>query len=196
MSVDLHILAFSGSLRRMSWNTRLLHVAKGLLPVDMTMEIFDLAPIPLYNEDLRQQGYPAPVAELRAKVRDADALLIACPEYNYSISGVLKNAIDWLSRIELDEPMGAHSPLWEKPTGIVGVGGRYSSKAAQIDLRTLASSLNMYTVNKPEVYISNFPYIAFNEDGDLTDEASKSFLTAHLAALRTLTLQLKMPTPA
>lgn len=195
MNENLHIFAFSGSLRKSSYNLRLLQIAETMLPDGMSLEIFDLSPIPLYNEDVRQQGYPSSVAALRAGVRNADALLIACPEYNYSISGVLKNAIDWLSRIELDEKPGSHSPLWGKPTGIIGVGGRYSSKAAQIDLRTLASALNMPTVNKPEVYISNAPTRAFDEHHNLIDDTSKHFLKQHLVALRTLTLRFKTPIP-
>lgn len=184
----VHVLAFSGSLRKNSLNTRLLHIAAGMLPDNMTLEIFDLSPIPMYNEDVRQQGYPEAVAEFRSKIRQADALLIASPEYNYSITGVLKNAIDWASRPELDStPM----PLSGKPFGIVGVGGRFGTARGQLHLRQIASALNMQALNKPEVLISNFPQPAFDQEGNLVDQMSIKLLSDLLVGLRNWTLQLK-----
>ncbi len=91
----LTVLGISGSLRKASYNTAALRTAQALAPAGMTIEIFDLAPLPLYNEDVKAIGFPPVVQELRAKIKAADALLFACPEYNYSMSGVLKNAIDW-----------------------------------------------------------------------------------------------------
>lgn len=191
MTQPLHLLAFSGSLRKGSLNTRLLHLAEGLLPDGLTMEIFDLSPLPFYNEDVRAQGYPAPVADFRAKIRQADALLIASPEYNYSITGVLKNAIDWASRWELDEKPGSPSPLWNKPLGIIGVGGRFGTARGQLHLRQIASALNMQPLNKPEVLISNAPTNAFDEHGNLVDPMSVKFLRDHLTALAAWTRLLK-----
>ncbi|MFO7323282.1 MAG: NAD(P)H-dependent oxidoreductase [Chloroflexota bacterium] len=197
MARDIHVLGFSGSLRKGSYNTRLLHIAKDMLPQGMTLEIFDLSPIPLYNEDVRQQGYPPAVAEFRRKIREADALLIACPEYNYSVTGVLKNAIDWASRVELHEPPGSPSPLYGKPLGIIGVGSRYGTVRAQLELHQIAVAVNMFPLNKPEVYISNLPTSAFDEQGNLINEDSRKFLRQHLEALYDWTLRLyPQPQPA
>ena len=98
MTTPIHVLGVSGSLRRASWNTGLLHAAGELLPEGMALEIADLADIPLYNQDHDGPIAPEAVKHLKARIRAADALLIATPEYNGSISGVLKNAIDWASR--------------------------------------------------------------------------------------------------
>src|SRR5688572_32897082 len=94
----IHVLGFAGSLRRGSYNRALLRAAQELAPAGMVIEVFDLAPIPLYNADVEAQGDPEPVAAFKAAIRQADALLIACPEYNHGVPGVLKNAIDWASR--------------------------------------------------------------------------------------------------
>ena len=106
-------LGIAGSLRRGSFNAATLRTAQELAPAGMTIERFDIAPIPLYNEDVRQQGFPAPVEDLRARIKAADGLLIVTPEYNYSIPGVLKNAIDWASR-------PPEQPFDGKPIGVMG----------------------------------------------------------------------------
>jgi chromate reductase len=95
---QINVLGFAGSLRQGSYNKAALRAAVELAPAGMSIATFDLAPIPLYNEDVKQQGFPPPVQEFREKIGAADALLIVTPEYNYSIPGVLKNAIDWASR--------------------------------------------------------------------------------------------------
>src|SRR5438046_7672465 len=97
-STSFKILGICGSLRAKSYNKMALATAGKLMPAGMTLETFDLTPIPLYNADVHAQGFPEPVQQLRAKIKAADGLLFACPEYNYSISGVLKNAIDWASQ--------------------------------------------------------------------------------------------------
>jgi chromate reductase len=98
MASTVHVLGISGSLRKSSYNTGLLRAASELLPEGMTLEVFDLAPIPLFNQDLVDSGnIPEPVRQFKARIAAADALLIATPEYNYSMPGVLKNAIDWAS---------------------------------------------------------------------------------------------------
>ena len=109
----VRILGIAGSLRRGSFNAATLRAAQELAPAGMTIESFDIAPIPLYNEDVRQQGFPAPVEDLRARIKAADGLLIVTPEYNYSIPGVLKNAIDWASR-------PPEQPFDGKPIGVMG----------------------------------------------------------------------------
>lgn len=169
METPIHLLAFSGSLRKGSYNTRLLHIAAGMLPAGVSMEIFDLAPLPLYNEDVRQQGYPPPVEEFRSKIKTADGLLIATPEYNYSVTGVLKNAIDWASRPDGSALYGM-SPLYGKPMAMMGVGGRFGTARAQLHLRQIAVHVNMLPLTKPEIYIQNLPNKAFDEEGNLLDQ--------------------------
>ena len=97
-SGGIKVLAICGSLRKDSYNMAALRVAIAQKPPGMTVEVADISQIPLYNEDVRQQGFPPTVETLRRQIKEADALLFACPEYNYSMSGVLKNAIDWASR--------------------------------------------------------------------------------------------------
>src|SRR5690606_41533042 len=97
MTDQVRVLGISGSLRKGSLNTAALRAAVDLAPPGMTIETFDIAPIPLYNEDVKEQGFPEPVQRLRAPIRAADALLLVSPAYNYSIPGGLKNAIAWAS---------------------------------------------------------------------------------------------------
>ena len=110
---NIAVLGICGSLRRGSYNMSALRAAIALKPADMTVTVADIAQIPLYNEDVRQQGFPPPVETLRRQIAAADALLFACPEYNYSMAGVLKNAIDWASRPP-DQPFAG------KPCAIIG----------------------------------------------------------------------------
>lgn len=180
----VHVLGFAGSLREKSFNRGLLRAAAELLPEGMTLETFDLAPIPLFNDDVRQRGYPEIVQEFRRRIAEADAILIACPEYNYSMSGVLKNAIDWASR-------PPDQPLDDKPLGIVGATpGGYGTTRAQHHLRQTAVFVNMRPVNKPEVMIPGAAN-KFDEDGNLIDETSRGFLKDHLRALYDWTLRLR-----
>jgi chromate reductase, NAD(P)H dehydrogenase (quinone) len=124
------MVGIAGSLRVASYNRGLLRAAQDVAPAGMTITICDLAPIPLYNADVEAQGDPLPVAELKAAVREADALLIAVPEYNYGVSGVLKNTIDWLSR-----PPG-RSVLHQKPAALMGASpGMAGTARAQLQLR-------------------------------------------------------------
>src|SRR5262245_13866381 len=111
--MTIKILGFAGSLRKASYNRATLRAAQGLTPEGASLEIYDLASIPLYNDDIREKGYPPEVQDFRDKIAAADAILMVTPEYNYSISGILKNAIDWASR-----PPGP--PLAKKPVGIMG----------------------------------------------------------------------------
>jgi chromate reductase len=172
----IKVLGISGSLRKASYNTMLLHNAVAMLPPGMSVEIFDLAAIPLYNEDVREKGFPAPVQQLRDKIAQSDALLIATPEYNYSIPGVLKNAIDWASR-------PPDQPFIGKPVAIMGVTpstGR--TIRSQLHLRQCFVFLNMHPVNKPEVLISDAARI-FDEQGRLTDDTTRGFVRDLMAAL-------------
>jgi chromate reductase len=180
----MHILGISGSLRKQSLNTAALRACGELLPPGVTMSIVDLAPIPLYNEDLRVQGLPEPVQHLREQIRAADALVIATPEYNFSIPGMLKNAIDWASRPP-DQPFDG------KPIAIIGAtpGGLGTSRA-QYHLRQVFVYLNGHLLNRPEVFISGAPN-KFDADGRLTDAATSENLGKMLVALVDWTRRLK-----
>ncbi len=172
----MHILGISGSLRKDSLNTAALHACSDLLPPGVTMSVFDLAPVPLYNEDVRTQGLPASVQQLREQIRAADALVIATPEYNYSMSGVLKNAIDWASR-------PPEQPFDGKSIALIGAtpGGLGTSRA-QYHLRQVFVYLNGRLLNRPEVFISGAPS-KFDASGKLTDTATADNLNKMLLAL-------------
>ncbi len=132
---EVRIAGISGSLRAESYNTALLREAAGLAPSGVEVDILNLSDVPLYNaDDEKLLGYPSSVEELRAKLAVADALLIATPEYNGSIPGVLKNALDWLSR-------GSDNPLRDLPTATIGGAGRYGSSGAQRHLRDVLQSV-------------------------------------------------------
>ncbi|MEP7293922.1 MAG: NAD(P)H-dependent oxidoreductase [Chloroflexota bacterium] len=177
--MTLHLLAFSGSLRKRSYNSALLRACADLLPPDMTLEIFDLAPLPMYNDDVYHQGFPAEVQHFRERIVAADALLIATPEYNHSIPGALKNAIDWASRPD----QHGYRPLNWKPAGIMGVvDGGYGAVTALSHLREILASVNCYVVSKPAIRV---PYAnkKFDADLRLTDEATRTFVRKLLVEL-------------
>lgn len=163
------ILGIAGSLRRQSYNRSALRAAQQLAPAGVTVDIFELDGIPLFNED--DEGQPASkVIELKKRVRSADAVLIVTPEYNYSIPGVLKNAIDWVSR-----PYGENA--WnEKPVAIMGASiGRFGTARAQYHLRQVLLSLNMHVINRPEVMIGNATE-HFDAEGNLTDASARRLI--------------------
>ena len=181
---SVRILGIAGSLRRGSVNAATLRAAQELAPSGMTIDIFDIAPIPLYNEDVRQQGFPAPVEDLRARIKAADGLLIVTPEYNYSIPGVLKNAIDWASR-------PPEQPFDGKPIGLMGAsGGTLGTARAQYHLRQAFVFLNGMVMNRPEVMVPQ-AHNKFDADGKLTDQATRDFLAAHLAAFKAWALRMR-----
>ncbi len=162
MARDIQVLGFAGSLRKGSYNRALLRAAEELLPSGMRLETFDLAPIPLYDEDVKQQGFPEPVQRFREAIRKADALLIATPEYNYSAPGVLKNALDWASR-------PPEQPFAGKPVAIMGATtSLWGTVRAQLHLRQSFVAVNMHALNKPEVLIANAKD-KFDAEGKLTD---------------------------
>jgi chromate reductase len=184
MTTPIHVLGISGSLRRASWNTGLLHAASDLLPEHMALEIADLANIPLYNQDLDGPDAPAAVKQFKERIRIADALLIATPEYNGSISGVLKNAIDWASRPISD------SPLSGKPLAIMGAGGMGGTIRAQLALRQLSTAINTLIINRPQVQIMR-SWEKFDAAGKLTDEQARQEIRALLEALAAWTRRLR-----
>jgi chromate reductase len=176
MSKVITILGFAGSLRKASYNRALLRAAVELAPKNVKVEVFDLDGIPLFNQDLEQQ-LPEKVKTFKAKIRAADAILIATPEYNYSIPGVLKNAIDWASRPYPDNAFD------DKPVAIMGASiGMLGTARAQYHLRQCFVFLNMYPLNKPEVMVPYAPQ-KFDESGRLTDEETRGRVTMLLESL-------------
>lgn len=175
----MNVLGISGSLRQGSYNTMALRAAQKLAPQGMRIELAPLDDIPMYNDDVRAQGFPAPVQALKDKVRAADAVLLVTPEYNFSIPGVLKNALDWLSRPP--EP-----PFDGKPVALMGASpGPVGTARVQYHLRQVLVFMNTFTVNKPEVFISHAAS-KFNEAGELTDETTAKFIGELLASLQKL----------
>lgn len=180
----MHILGISGSLRTGSFNTALLRAAAALAPDGVTITVYDgLRTIPLYDEDVRTAGYPPEVAHLRDAIRAADGLLVATPEYNASVPGVLKNAIDWASR-RPDQPMDG------KPLGIMGATpGRSGTIRAQYHLRQIAASVNMIAMTTPEVWITGAGD-RFDAAGALVDDATRVLVQRHVEALTAWTRRL------
>ncbi|HLE74745.1 MAG TPA: NAD(P)H-dependent oxidoreductase [Candidatus Bathyarchaeia archaeon] len=184
MGEPVKILGFVGSLRKGSYNKALMRAALELLPEDATLEVFDLEGIPPFNQDLENQP-PQIVRDFKAKIKNADALLIASPEYNYSIPGVLKNAIDWASRPYIDKVFDG------KPVAIMSAStGRLGGARAQYHLRQSFIFLNMYPINHPEVMLpSASQYI--DENGNLTNEETRKLIRELLEALVQWTRKLK-----
>ena len=184
MNDSVKILGIAGSLRKGSYNRAALRAAQKLVPDNARLEIFELDGIPPFNQDLEMQP-PQAVSELKNKVRSADAILFVTPEYNYSVSGVLKNAIDWGSR-----PYG--DSAWEgKPAAIMGASiGMMGTVRAQYHLRQMFVFLNMYALNRPEVMI---PRAAdkFDAQGNLIDNDTRERIRELLSALVAWAIRLK-----
>ena len=175
----MKVIGISGSLRAGSYNTMALKAAQKLAPAGIEVEIAGIADIPLYNDDVRAAGEPEAVAALKAKIRAADGVLLVTPEYNFSIPGVLKNTLDWMSRPP--EP-----PFDGKPVAIMGASpGPVGTARVQYHLRQVLVFMNTFTVNKPEVFISQCAS-RFNAQGELTDEATAKFITDLLVSLKAL----------
>jgi chromate reductase, NAD(P)H dehydrogenase (quinone) len=176
MSDTVKVLGMSGSLRKASFNTAALRAAAELLPEGMTLETAELGILPHYDDDVRLKGYPPVVQHFRDRIKEADAILFVTPEYNYSVSGVLKNAIDWASRPP-DQPFN------DKPAAIMGASpSALGTGRAQYHLRQSCVFLNMHLVNKPEVMIAA-AHTKFDEQGKLTDEATRGFVRDLLVSL-------------
>lgn len=170
----LKLLGISGSLRRQSTNRGLLRAALGALPEGVSMDIADLSDIPFYNADLATK--PAAVSRVLAQIGAADALVLACPEYNYSLAPALKNILDWASR----EPDNAL--LAGKAVAIMGAGGGMGTSRAQYHLRQVCVFLDLHPLNKPEVFANAFAG-AFDADGNLTEPRLIQLVADQLKAL-------------
>jgi chromate reductase len=175
-STAISVLGLSGSLREKSFNAALLRTAIALVPPGMTITTDSFAQFPLYNADIQAKGFPKPVQVLAKQIRDADAVLIASPEYNYSIPGGLKNAIDWVSRVD-------NQPFNGKLVAIMGASpGRIGTARMQYHLRQSFVFLNSIVLNRPEVMVANAAAM-FDDQGNLTDEATRKMVADLLKAL-------------
>jgi chromate reductase len=184
MTKRVEILGFAGSLRKDSYNRALLRAASKMMPTNTRLEVFDLEGIPLFNQDYETQP-PEKIKEFKNKIRSADAILIATPEYNYSIPGVLKNAIDWVSR-----PPG-DNVLRGKPVAIMGAStGRFGTARAQYHLRQCFVFLDMLPINHPEVMISNAKD-SFDERGKLKDAKAEQLVAELIKQLVVWTEKVK-----
>jgi chromate reductase len=181
----IQVLAISGSLRKASFNTALLRAAQELAPAGMSIRIYaDLASVPPYDDDIRLAGFPPVVAALRDRVRAADALIFATPEYNRSFTGVLKNAIDWLSRPPAQ-------PLDGKPAAVMGASpGAIGTALANYHLRQVLSVLSVHVVPGLEVLVGGAAS-KFDDQGRLIDEPTREFLAKSLVALMRLIKRLE-----
>ena len=178
------ILGIVGSLRKGSFNKALMRLALELVPEGTQLEVFDLEGMPLFNQDLEAQP-PERIKEFKAKIRAADAILIATPEYNYSIPGVLKNAIDCVSR-----PYGDNA-LDGKPAALMGASvGMLGTARAQYHLRQSFVFLNMFPINRPEVMVA-FADKKVDQNGNLTDETTRKLVKQLLENLVAWTKKLR-----
>jgi chromate reductase len=169
MSSHVRILGIAGSLRRGSYNQAALRAAKSLVPENSEIDIFQLDEIPMFNQD-DETSPPSSVVELKKRIRCADALLIVTPEYNYSIPGILKNAIDWASR-----PHG-NSAWFGKPAAIMGASlSAIGTARAQYHLRHIFVALNLFPLNQPEVIIADAAH-RFDANGNLIHEPTKQLI--------------------
>ena len=184
MSEKIKVLAFAGSLRKGSYNKALIRAAVEVAPENVAIEVFDLEGLPLFNQEFEADP-PQRVKEFKDKIRNADALLIATPEYNYSVSGVLKNAIDCASRPRAD------TPLEGKPVAIMSASaGRFGGARAQYHLRQSFIFLNMQPINRPEVMLSDAIHNV-DATGKVTNEQTRQLIRQLLEALAVWTIKLK-----
>jgi chromate reductase len=191
------IVALCGSLRAASYNRGLLRAAATLLPEGSTLEVAEIGDLPLMNEDLEKPEWPQPVQRLRRAVWPAEALLIACPEYNAGIPAPLKNAIDWLSRAEgiggITAPAGEtrKTPLAELPTAIIGASpGMLGTARAQQHLRMSLQSIGTRVMPGPEAFVAG-ARAKFDAQGELADEPSRAAIARVLAGLVAWTARLR-----
>jgi len=179
---SLKFLGISGSLRRQSTNSGLLRAALAELPAAVSMDLADLSDIPFYNADLGEK--PASVSRVLAQIGAADALVLACPEYNYSLAPALKNMLDWASREPQNQLMAG------KAVAIMGAGGGMGTSRAQYHLRQVCVFLDLHPVNKPEVFANAFAG-AFDVNGNLTDAKLIQLVADQMLALALLARKLK-----
>lgn len=178
-SVSMKILGISGSIRKKSFNRGLLRAAQELAPEGVEIELYDVADIEPYNGDVESVATPESVTSFKAAIADADALMIACPEYNGSFTGVLKNALDWASRPAVS------TPLLGKPGALVGASGGPSGTArAQAALLPVLMACGVIVMPKPGVMVRNSASL-FDDEINLTDQDTRDRVLQQVEALAT-----------
>lgn len=178
MNTELHVAGLCGSLRARSYNRAALEAAGTLMPAGMRLSIESFAELPVYNGDAQALGWPPTLLALGDALRRADAVLIASPEYNFSIPGGLKNALDWLSRLP-------DQPFKNKPVAIMGASpGPVGTARMRYDLRKTLHFLEAQVLLKPEIFIGNVQ-AKFDEAGRLIDETTRKFVGDQMLALQT-----------
>ena len=184
----LDILVICGSLRKGSYNRMVAKALSGLAPKDMVLhDAPSFEKFPLYNADIQEKGFPKDVVEFGDAVRDADGVILVSPEYNFSIPGGLKNALDWVSRLK-DQPFaGKPVALQSASPGPLG-GGR-----VQYHLRQTMVFLDAPVLNKPEIFVANVAKKVDEDKGELTDDTSKKFIREQLAAFSKFIRQVSEP---
>jgi chromate reductase len=183
---ELRFLGFAGSLRRASYNRGLIRAAVELAPNGIEIDVFDLGDLPLYNQDVEDAGEPAAIVAFKQAISRADALLVATPEYNHGVPGVLKNAIDWASRPR------ATSPLRDKSVGVMGAcPGHGSTARAQAQLRDAFVFSGACVMPLPELLVGSAGE-HFDRDGNLTDPALQASLVELIEALRAWTVRIDL----
>jgi chromate reductase, NAD(P)H dehydrogenase (quinone) len=188
MQTEIKLVGISGSLRAQSYNSSVLREIASLLPAGTVFSAASIVDLPFYNSDVEQKGFPAAVESFRRAVAAADALIFAVPEYNFSIPGVLKNALEWLSR-------PPHPPASGKACAMFGVSvSPLGTARGQFHFRHVCVSLDMMPVNAPHVDITNAK-TKFDAHNKLTDQASLDLLRQLLVDLRALALRLKAQQP-
>lgn len=172
---QLDIVGLSGSLRAGSINRMALNLIGESMPGEMLLDVVDIRDIPLFDGDVLAHGFPAPVKALRERIARADGVVIATPEYNYSIPGVLKNALDWVSR-------GEDQPFNYKPVAVLSASpGPMGGARVQYDLRKVLLFMNAQVLAKPEIFIGG-AVAKFAEDGSCLDDTTKKFATDQMTA--------------
>ncbi|MEA2548550.1 MAG: hypothetical protein QOI00_1815 [Chloroflexota bacterium] len=183
---DIRVVGFAGSLRRASYNRGLIRAAAELAPPGIVVDVFDLSDLPLYNQDVEDAGEPAAVVAFKQAIERSDAMLVATPEYNHGIPGVLKNALDWASRPRVT------SPLRDKAVAVLGASpGHGSTARAQAQLRDAFVFTGACVMPLPELLVGSAGQ-HFDDDGNLTDEALRTSLVELVEALQAWTLRIDL----
>ena len=181
---QLKILGLCGSLRKGSYNRMLLKLATEVAPADLSVESIELGNIPFFDGDVFDKGYPASAAALRERIRAADGVLIVTPDYNFTLSAVLKNAIDWASR-------GADQPFVGKPLTVMSATqGPLGGARVQYDVRRIMQFMQVFIMPRPETFVGSAAG-KFNAEGQCTDEVTRKFVTEHMAAFRDWVVRMK-----
>ena len=182
---DLKVLGISGSLRKGSFNTAALRACGEMMPAGMTMTYARIDDLPLFNQDVFDAGIPESAKRFRAEVTAADGVLIASPEYNFSLTAALKNAIDWASR--------PPNQSWQdKPIAIFSVSaGPMGGARVQYDLRRILGQIWAHVLPRPEVFIGSAA-TKFDAQGRLTDETTRKFLADLLAGFKTWIVRMQV----